>query len=107
MALQAFKIPLISVPQRFAINLGGRSFIMINVWNPQHQSWEISMLDGDTEEYIFACMPLVTGVDLLKQFAHLGINGSLIVYTDGNDFAVPTEFNLGNESNLYYLVEQA
>lgn len=106
MALNAFRIPLVNTPQKFAIDLNGRSFIMECVWNPEMLSWLISMYDGDTEECIFATMPLVTGVDLLAQYAHLGIDGSLIVYTDGDEHATPSEANLGVESNLYYLVEQ-
>lgn len=106
MALNAFRIPLVNTPQKFAIDLNGRGFIMECVWNPEMNSWMIDLYDGDTEEPIFMSMPLVTGTDLLAQFAHLGIEGSFIVYTDGNDFAVPTETNLGVEANLYYLVEQ-
>ncbi len=107
MALNAFRIPLMNIPQKFAIDLNGRSFVMECKYNPEEVSWNISLFDGDTAETIFTNMPLVTGVDLLKQYAHLGIDGSFIVYTDGNQFTVPTETNLGAESNLYYLVEQA
>jgi len=106
MAVNAFKIPLINIPQRFAIDLAGKSYIVLSRYNTEMESWLISMADGDTEEDIFDSMPLVTGVDLLAQYAYLGIQGSLIVYTDGDEHATPTEFNLGAESNLYYLVEQ-
>lgn len=106
MALNAYKIPLVNIPQRFAISLNGRSFIIVCRYNPEIPSWQLSFYDGDTEELLFDNMPLVTGVDLLAQYKHLGIDGSLIVFTDGNDTAVPTETNLGVESNLYYLVEQ-
>jgi hypothetical protein len=50
-------------------------------------------------------MPLVTGIDLLRQYRYLGIPGSMIVYTDGDPDAPPTLENLGNESNLYYVVD--
>lgn len=106
MALNAFKIPLLNVPQTFAIGLNGKSYTIVCRYNTEMQSWLISMADGDTEENLFDSMPLVTGVNLLAQYAHLGIPGSLIVYTDGDEFAPPTESNLGVECNLYYLVEQ-
>lgn len=106
MAVNAFKIPLINIPQRFAIDLAGKSYIVLCRYNTEMENWLISMQDGDTEADIFDSVPLVTGVDLLAQYAHLGIPGSLIVYTDGNEFAPPTEFNLGRECNLYYVVEQ-
>lgn len=106
MAVKAFKIPLINVPQRFAIDLAGKSYIVLCRYNTEMENWLISMQDGDTEVDIFDSLPLVTGVDLLAQYDYLGIPGSLIVYTDGNELAPPTEFNLGQECNLYYVVEQ-
>lgn len=106
MAVNVFKIPLTNVPQKFAIDLAGKSYIFLCRYNTEMENWLISMQDGDTEQDIFDSMPLVTGTDLLAQYAYLGITGSLIVYTDGNEFAPPTEFNLGEECNLYYVVEQ-
>jgi hypothetical protein len=69
-------------------------------------SWLISLSDVDTGVMLFDSMPLVTGTDLLAQYEHLGIPGSLIVYTDGDELAPPTEDNLGVECNLYYAAEQ-
>ena len=48
---------------------------------------------------------LVTGADLLGQYAYLGIGGQLIVMTDGDPSAIPTFTNLGIESHLYYVTE--
>ena len=107
MTTRVFRIPFANTPQRFAISLSGKSYIVQNVWNPESQSWELSMYDGDTEQAIFVGMPMTSGLDLLSQFKHLGIGGSLFIYTDGNELAVPTETNLGVESNLYYLVDEA
>lgn len=106
MAVNVFKIPLMNIPQKFAIDLAGKSYIVLCRYNTEMESWLISMMDGDTEQDIFDSMPLVTGVDLLAQYAYLGIPGSLIVYTDGDEFTPPTETNLGQECNLYYVVEQ-
>lgn len=106
MTLRAFRIPLTNIPQKFAIDLNGKQYIVLCRYNPEMPNWSISLQDGETEEYIFTGLPLVTGVDLLKQFAHLGLNGIFIVYTDGDELAPPTETNLGAECNLYYLVDQ-
>lgn len=106
MAVNAFKIPLTNIPQKFAIDLAGKSYTVLCRYNTEMENWLISMMDGDTEADIFDSMPLVTGVDLLAQYTYLGIPGSLIVYTDGNELAPPTEKNLGVECNLYYVVEQ-
>jgi hypothetical protein len=54
---------------------------------------------------IVACVPFITGADLLDGLEYLGIPGQLIVYTDGDDTAVPTLNNLGTESNLYFLTD--
>lgn len=103
MAEQIFTIPLANVPQRFAIDLSGKSYIMESVWNTINSAWEISLFDGDTEEPIFESLPLVTGVDLLAQYGYLQIGGSLVCYTDGDEFAPPTLENIGQEANLYYV----
>jgi hypothetical protein len=102
--MAVFRIPLQSTPQKFAIDLNAKPYIMTCVWNGEHDSWEISLFNGDTEEPIFAGLPLVTGVDLLAQYGYHEIGGELIVYTDGEEHATPTLTNLGQESNLYYLV---
>ena len=106
MTQTVFRIPLKNVPQRFEIELAGRSFVMIVRWNPAMPNWTVCLLDGVTEEFLLNCLPLVTGTDLLAQFRHIGIEGSFLVVTDGDEFATPTLENLGIESNLYYVVER-
>lgn len=49
----------------------------------------------------------MSGADLLAQHEYIGIPGQLIVYTDGDEFSPPTLSNLGQEANLYYLVDIA
>lgn len=105
MAEQVFKIPLTNVPQQFEIELAGRSLLMESKWNGQQSAWELSISDSVTAEPLIVGLPLVTGVDLLKQFAHTGIPGRLVCYTDGDQFAPPTLKNLGQEAALYYLVD--
>lgn len=66
-------------------------------------SWVIGFADSITGDEIIDNMPLVTGIDLLNGLEYLGFQGSLIIYTNGDDTAVPTLTNLGIESNLYFL----
>lgn len=106
MAQRVFRIPLNNRPQRFEIELGGRAFIMIVRWNPAMPNWTMCLLDGETQETLLNCLPFTTGLDLMSQFRHIGIDGSFVVVTDGNEFATPTLENLGGESNLYYVVER-
>lgn len=108
MAVQLFEIPLMNVPQQFAITLSGTDLIMVCRWNEQAQVWELELIDALTGASLVACLPLVTGVDLLAQYRHLGIPGQLIVYTDGDTTqAPPTLDNLGDDAKLYYLVGAA
>ena len=107
MAEKTFRIPLTNEPQKFNITLDEIEYTMICRYNPEMPNWTICMIDAITQVPIFTCLPLVTGVDLLSQFAFTGIKGSMIVYTDGNAGAIPTLENLGQESNLYSLVDDA
>lgn len=102
MSEQTFRIPLEAVPQRFAIELSGKSLIMVSRWNGEMPAWELDILDGETEVALVSSLPLVTGSDLLAQHPHLGIPGQLIVYTEGTDEAPPTIDNLGSLADLYY-----
>ncbi|MBM4311869.1 MAG: hypothetical protein FJ119_13110 [Deltaproteobacteria bacterium] len=63
------------------------------------------MLDAATETPLILNMPIVTGADLLRQFRYLGIPGSLISYTQGDENAPATLDNLGADANLYYIVD--
>lgn len=105
MTEQLFKIPLSNVPQRFAIELAGLSLIVVSRWNGEMPAWVLDFYDEASNEPMVLSLPLVSGVDLLTQFEHIGIPGQLIVYTDGDEFAPPTLENLGQEANLYYLVD--
>lgn len=66
------------------------------------QGWVMDILDASANP-IVSGIPLVTGRDLLAQYAHLGIgpNVQLWALTDGNPSAVPTGTNLGIDSHLY------
>lgn len=97
-----FKIPLANTPQIFDIQLNNVSYTVTCYYNTMLSSWLIDMQYSDTGVYLFASLPLVTGVDLLAQYEYLGIGGKLIVYTDGDRKAIPTLDNLGIDSNLYF-----
>lgn len=101
MATSNYLIPLENVPQQFTIDLAGTTYTLINKWNDMAQSWYLDILDS-AQNPIVCGMPFVTGADLLAGLAYLGIDGSLIVYTNGDSSAVPTLDNLGVDSNLYF-----
>jgi hypothetical protein len=100
-----FRIPLVNIPQTFDINLSNLPFKMKITWNDAMKSWMMALLDGNTQDVLIESMPLVTGADLLEQFAYLQIPGQLIVFTKGGVTDEPTFDNLGADSNLYYITE--
>jgi hypothetical protein len=103
-----FLIPLINGPQEFEISLGGVNYTFVVKWNDSDEAgWQFDILDADSGEYLCAGQPLVTGTDLLAGLEYLGIEGKLVVYTNGDASAVPTFDNLGTNSNLFFLAEAA
>ena len=105
MAETVYKIPFKNTPQRFEVSLSGRDFIFINRWSSGMSLWCLTILDAQTQAVLLLNMPIVTGADLLRQFAYLGIPGSLIAFTQGDIDATPTLKNLGAAANLYYVVD--
>ena len=104
MTEKLFTIPLVAIPQTFNIVLGARQLTLTSKWN-ENDGWLLDFYDGVTAEPMAMAIPLITGANLLEQYEYLGIPGMLLVTTDGDQFAVPTEDNLGSEANLYYLVD--
>lgn len=96
-----FTIPLVNVPQVFSIDLAGTTYQLTSKWNDIAQMWYLDIADASGVP--IACgIPFITGADLLSGLAYLGIDGELIVYTNGDAAAVPTLDNLGADANLYF-----
>lgn len=99
--LSNYLIPLVNIPQQFQIDLAGQTYQLTNKWNDMAQSWYLDIADSAGNP--IACgIPFITGDDLLDGLEYLGIDGSLIVYTNGDPTAVPTLDDLGADSNLYF-----
>jgi hypothetical protein len=101
-----FLLPLTNDPQTFEINMAGVNYNMTVKWNDSPDGgWVFDLADAVTNDSIVAGVPMITGGNCLAGLDYLGINGELLVYTDGDDTAVPTYDNLGVESNLYFLTQ--
>lgn len=99
-----FTIPLENTPQMFNIALNGTLYSMTCKWNDaSDQGWLLDIANATTNVVLVAGIPLITGADCLSGLEYLGIGGELIVYTNGDPFAVPTIDNLGVDSNLYFI----
>lgn len=98
----ALEIPLTAQAQRFGITLGTVDYILTTWWNAAANCWMLSLHDAN-DNAIIDSIPLITGADLLEQFAYLGLGGQLIIQTDGDANAVPTYANLGTQGHLYWV----
>lgn len=71
-------------------------------WNVPANCWMIDLFDADGNQ-ILQGLALITGADLLEQFAYLGLGGQIVAQTDHDTDAVPTFENLGSSGHMYYL----
>ena len=101
-----FEIPLQAGNQTFQVTLGTVAYSLTVLWrDPSGYFLDIADISGNP---IVQGIPLVTGIDLLSQYAYLMIGGSvgagtLTVVSDGQDpLASPTYDNLGTGSHLYW-----
>ncbi|VXB25340.1 conserved hypothetical protein [Burkholderia sp. 8Y] len=100
--MTAYEIPLSAKPQTFSIPLGGVTYKMTLRWNVPAEAWMLDVADASGSAMV-GSIPLVTGVDLLGQYAYLGFAGQLVVQTDNDPAAVPTFDNLGTTGHLYFI----
>lgn len=101
--MQIYEIPLIASPQRFTVTLAGVTYGMaLQYQNADEGGWTLDINDSQGNSLV-AGIPLVTGINLLRQYPHLGFGGELAVRTDADPDAVPTFDNLGTASHLYFI----
>jgi hypothetical protein len=103
MTVTPYLIPLVSTPQTLSIVLGGVQYNLRVLWNSAAGCWVLDINDSNNNP-IVSGVAIVTGTDLLSQFAYLNFGGQLIAETDFDTLAVPTADNLGAEGNLYFVV---
>lgn len=100
---ELYEIPLISEPQTLTLSLGGTDYALRLRWNDHASLWILDIADADENDLVCG-IPLVTGIDLLEQYQHLGFNGGLYAYE--NDTDVPPSFDtLGVSGGLVWATE--
>lgn len=108
-----YEIPLSGAPQRFNITLpnqtgGNVAYSLAFQYRDADISiaggcgWTIDIVDQLGNQLVCG-IPLVTGADLLGQYAYLALGGHLGVSSDGDPDAVPTFDNLGTGSHVYWV----
>lgn len=103
MTARVYEIPLKGQSETFSIVLLNISYRLSVIWRSAAAGWFLDIADA-TGAPMVQGIPLVTGANLLAQYAYLGIGGALIVSTDGDQSAVPTFENLGSGSHLRFVV---
>lgn len=102
--MTAYEIPLSPVPQTFLITLGSRQVRLTFKWNDVAQHWVLD-IEEPTGGQVVMGIPVITGVDLLKQYAYLGFTGQIIVQSQANIDDIPTFESLGGDGLVFYLTE--
>jgi hypothetical protein len=97
-----YEIPLSPQAQTFLVTLVGVQYrFTVQYRDAPNGGWTLDIATG-AGAVLVAGIPLVTGANLLAQYAYLNIGVPLYVATDGDLTAVPTFQNLGQESHLYF-----
>ncbi len=100
-----FEIPLSPQPQRFTITLGAVDYrLTVQYRKAGGAGWVLDIADTNNAPLVTG-IPLVTGVDLLAQYRHLGFAGRLWVQGAADPDNVPTYEDLGIGSHLYWVTD--
>ena len=100
----AYEIPITpSVPQTFTISLAGTFYNLTVRWSTSMAAWFLDLADA-TNNFLLNGVPLITGADLLAQYAYLDIGGQLVVQSDNDLSLVPDFDTLGVTGHLYFVV---
>lgn len=98
-----FEIPLRPIAQTLTTFLRATQYGLTLKWNDPAQCWMMDIADANGNQVISG-LPVVTGADILEQFAYLDVGkGGMITQTDHDADAIPTYENLGVQSHVYYL----
>ena len=100
--MTAYEIPMTPKAQDFLIALAGTNYNLTFHWSPAANCWILDIADKDSNPLVGG-IAVVTGVNLIGQYAYLGIQGALVAQTDYAPDAVPTLKNFGTDGHLYFV----
>lgn len=83
--------------------MGGAQRRLTVRWCPPMAAWALDVANADGTPVING-IPLVTGIDLLMQYAYLNLGGKLVCQSGHNAYAVTTFENLGLTAHLFFIV---
>lgn len=103
-----YEIPLSPQPQTLSVQFPNGSTYQLRLLYAfaPNDCWSLDIADEQGNQ-IVSGIPLVTGADLLAQYAYLGLGCSLYCTTDGDLSAPPRFYNLGKTAHLWLETPQA
>lgn len=101
--MQLSEIPLSPDNQRLVVTISGVNYLIQLIWR-DHAGWVLDLMDS-SRGIIISNLPLVTGADLLDQYAFLNLNFGLIVHCDESTQPYPVKTDLGIGSHVYVITE--
>lgn len=109
--MNIFEIPLRpSTAQKVKITLNGTVYTTIVRWNDVSICWIMDLYDEAGVVPVLCGVPLITGTNLLGQYAYLdidgGLGGAMVVQTVAVGHPpdeVPSFTDLGTDGHLYYV----
>jgi hypothetical protein len=96
-----YEIPLSPNAQTLAVKLAGTTYQLTVLWRDDPSGGWILDLADNAGNPVISGMALVTGADLLAQYAHLELGFALYVQSDNDPTAPPTYADLGVSAHLY------
>lgn len=101
--MATLEIPLLPRNQTFSITLAGSIYQMAVTWRDAPQGgWVLDIADANSVPLVQG-IAMITGADLMAQYATLGFPGQLWVQSDFDPDLPPTFDNLGSGSHLYFV----
>jgi hypothetical protein len=102
--MNTYRIPLTPVPQSLEVSLAGTEYKLTVRWcDADEGGWVLDIDLPDDAGHVLNGIPLVTGVDLLSPYEHMGFGGGLAVWSDDHDNP-PTLDDLGEGVDLLFVV---
>jgi len=97
---KTYTIPLTNDPNntlKFAITIGTTSYTLslFLAYNTVAGYWTMTISDAKTSTVLLSSIPLLTGCNLLKQYAYMELGEAYIVNIDNNSNDSPNNTNLG------------
>jgi len=105
--MAVFEIPTLpGRPFTERVSLAGVTYTLNFHWNPSSRAWVVDLYDRSGQVAVLTGIQLVTGADLLEQFAYLpvGANAIWTVLTRGpgkSPDEIPDFQELGIDGHLY------